>query len=475
MLKKILCTLLAATLLFSLCGCKKNTAEEYSSEMEVEVIYQYDDTSEAPTDTAATDSSTVSGGKKPTASAAAPTASTPAGTASSTPAQSTTAAVTGKNTRPYLGSATVADGRIDVNDPHVYFSPYNWYNGGSYRLNTVCGGYVKIAFTGSYFALGVDTSAIGGNDPASFLIHCYIDSAVKYSNSIEKTLADASDGKIVFADKLSAGTHYATVFLSRTGTGDAWFDGAPNSLRINGFYINAGEQIVDLADTENKVKPRRIIFYGDSITEGDGIKQGGEYCYAALLAKQLNAEYGQLGDGGIGWTKGGCRTIPNFYFSDDKYGYWRYYFYGASRFNGDNISSGYIDGAPDAIFINMGTNDTANADLDNMMSGMVSNLCTDWLYSTRSAVDSDTEIFVIVPFNYGKEESVQKIFKKALLEGVSSYCSAVPTDTRVHTLDLGSEGFKIVKNNSTDTIHPNEVGSVQLTNKLYDQVKKYMQ
>lgn len=407
--------------------------------------------------------SVVSSTNQPVSSAA------PTAPAASEPAQQTET-VTGKNSRPYLGSATVADGRIDVNDGHLYFSPYSWYNGGSYRLNTVCGGYLKVAFTGSYLAIGVDDSNIGSSSRSSFEIHGYIDSQVGESASINRTLDSASNGRIVFADNLSGGTHYATIYLSHTGEGDAWYNGAQNSLRINGVYINPGEQVVDLADTDNKVQPRRVIFYGDSITEAVGTG-GAEYGYVVQLAKKMHAEYGQLGNGGMGWTLGGARALNAFYIIDDKSGYWRYYFEGASRLVNDDINAGFIDGEPDAVFVNMGTNDAFANKTGGFDSDFTKLVCSEWLPTIRSAVGSSTDIYLIIPFDYGKSASLEKRFKNALVTATNEYKAASGDNSRFHVLDLEKEGYNIVRDNSSDSIHPNAYGASKLASKLYDLIK----
>lgn len=473
MAKKYLCLFLSLFLLTTVCGCKKNTADEYSS-TEVEVIYEVEESSQEQTaassqESSSSNNSTVKKPQKDTSSSS----STEQPVASSAPSTPTTVPdpnPTGKNSRPYLGSATVADGRIDVNDGHLYFSPYNWYNGGSYRLNTVCGGYLKVAFTGSYLAIGVDDSNIGSNGRASFEIHGYIDGVGGKDTPIVRTLDNASGGRIVFADNLSGGTHYATIYLSHTGEGDAWYNGAQNSLRINGVYINPGEQVVDLADTSNKVKPRRVIFYGDSITEAVGTS-GAEYGYVAQLAMEMDAEYGQLGNGGMGWALGGARALDSFYIIDSKAGYWRYYFEGASRLVNDDINAGFIDGEPDAVFVNMGTNDAfANKNGGGMDSSFIKTVCAGWLPSIRAAVGSNTDIYFTVPFDYGKSASLEKRFKNALLDAVDEYKSA-SGDNNLHVLDLDKEGYRIVKNFSTDDIHPDNSGASQLGRKLYDLLK----
>ncbi len=468
MFKRVLALILSVFLVFSLVGCKDNKTVDGSISDEVEVIYEYVDET----------SGTVTSGESPVVSVKPQTESKPqsdtitsSAVSSATPIKKPN--VTGKNSHPTLGAAVVANGKIDVNDGHLYFSPYNWYNGGSYRLNTVAGGYVKVAFTGSYLALGIDTSNLNAEDAGSILVNAYIDAQPDGSNAIRKSLANVQGDRIVFADNLSAGTHYATFYLSKTPITNAWTDGAPNALRVNGVYINAGEKVLDLADTENYVRPRRIVFYGDSITEGDGIVEGSEYSHATQMAALLNAEYGQLGNGGMGWYKGGCRMLDVFYRDQEKDGYWRYYIEGKSRFVNDDLSSGYIDGTPDAVFVNMGTNDVSEQSKDD--HPLIRKKVNAWLSDIRASVATDTKVFVIMPFCFGRSEQLYKRFENAVDKAVEEYNSANPSDKNTYLLNLGSDGQKVIVNNSIDGLHPNRSGSLTLAKMLYDQMQPYYQ
>ncbi len=465
--KRIICLLLALSMIFSLAGCRKTAPADSQISEEVEVIYEYgDETAEETTNEESSIDKVVKPTPKPSVD------NSQGGDSSSTGNAQTVEAIKGKNTRLYLGAATVSNGVIPVSDGHLYFSPYNWYNAGAYRQTSISGGYVKLAFTGSSLMMGVDTSNLKDNDPASFKIHAYIDCLVDSGTPAEFTLADLNGGKLTLASGLSAGEHYATIYLAQTATGNAWTDKAPNSLRVNGFYINPGQKILDLADTDNKVLPRRFALYGDSITEGTGVNEGAEHCYAAVLARKMGAEYGQMGNGGLGYMRGGARRFEFFCHIDSQNGFWRYYYSGESRLKNNDINQGFIDGDPDAVFVNMGTNDSREDHVTE--TDLLKKYVSAFLPTIRSAVADDTEIFMIVPFNFGRIDNLQPRFKNAIFSTVEDYLKKNPDYKKMHIIDLGAEGYTIVKENSTDSIHPDKKGGQLLTNKLLPLINKYM-
>ncbi len=445
-MKRFFCVLISIVLMLCFSGCKdaadtESTASEYE-----EVIYMYDDETSPSDNTDEQSSSQQKTESNPDSSSK----TSPDGSSSSEPTSH-------RNVRKYLGATTVADGNIALSEERVYFSPYSWYDAGNFKVNTVGGGYIKIAFTGSYLGIKVDKNRT--STPDKTMIQTYIDGATE---PVLKTLFDADvDGLLKIKDNLSAGTHYAIIYLSSTdGSENAWSAPPKNALYVKGFKIKAGEQLLDLADTPIKVKSRRILIYGDSITEGYGAIKGNEYGYAPIMANLLDCEYGQCAVGGAAWTHGATRGVDTFYYENGLKGYWRYHYYGASRFIDDDIRKGYIDGTPDAVFINMGTNDISGSDSD------VQGRLNAWIRDTRLATSKTTEIFVIVPFKYGNGEAKTTSQRTAFLKGYSNYADRNKNDTHIHLLDLGTEGAQIVVDNSTDALHPDMQGSSILGNKL---------
>lgn len=448
-MKKLFCLVMSLAMIFCVTGCKDSADTESNTSDYEEVIYVYDD-------------ETSSQDKTQSDASSQPTTSNVASDTGVSSEQTSTEPTSHRNVRKYLGPTTVADGKISIHEERVYFSPYSWYDGGNYKINTVGGGYIKIAFTGSFLGITVDANRT--KNPDEMLIQTYIDGSTE-PIAVYLDFANV-DGLIKIADNLSAGTHYAIIYLSSTnGSENAWTKPPKNALCVKGLNINPGEQLIDLADTPIKVKSRRIICYGDSITEGYGTEKGNEYGYAPVMANLLDCEYGQCAVGGAGWTHGATRGVDTFYYDNGFKGYWRYHFYGASRFIDDDLKKGYIDGTPDAVFINMGTNDVGGSDAD------VQNKLSSWIRDVRMATSPTTEIFVIVPFKYGNGEANATSQREAFLKGYSNYADLNTEDKHIHLLDLGTEGHKIVVDNSTDALHPNLQGSSILGHKLAELAK----
>ena len=372
-------------------------------------------------------------------------------------------------------------GDVYVNDSRLVWSPYNWHvNGSAWTETSPDGGYVKVAFTGDTLALGVDlTSQISeGVSLDKIRLDAYIDGS---STPITKTLADASNSFLTFSSTLSSGNHYAIIYLSSTfwgGGNDRWI--IPTSVvRITKIqFANDGTgNILSLAGTPLEKKNKKILIYGDSITEG-ALDPGAayayaEYAYSAVLGKDLGVEYGQVAYSGMGWTVGAQGGGPYFYNSSgNTTALWTNYSANASRLvNGSNISSGFIDGVPDAVFVNLGVNDAGGSSGSSLMRTKI----IDWLTDIRQTIGYTSKIFVISPFNFGNiGNSAYTAYKPALLGGVEDYQTANPSDTRVYLLDLGISGYNTVQANSSDGLHPNYTGSAILGQELADLVYPYI-
>ena len=169
--------------------------------------------------------------------------------------------------------------------------------------------------------------------------------------------------------------------------------------------------------------PKKSLFFGDSITNGDntvatfadGITnavatQDATVGYAPAVAASVRAEYGIVAYGGASWdgtaADGHTPGLMTFYAMLDA---------AHSR-----LKSGKFSPVPDEIFINMGENAGPAA-------GDVSNLIT----SLRAASSPATNIWVIVPFS-GRRRS-------ELTSGVFSYHSAHPADHHTSLLDIGTQ------------------------------------
>ncbi len=364
------------------------------------------------------------------------------------------------------------NGKVSLNNEKIYFSPYSWHDGGDYRLAALGGAYIKAAFTGSTFGIKIDRSRLLHISPSRLCVNAYIDGS---STPICTTLGAADMcGVLNFTTSLSSGNHYIEIYFSGSDDEEAYKYGSPNALCVTGFNIAAGERILNLSDVGRATKSGKLLFFGDSITEGIGTNSNDEKGYAPTIARTLGYEYGQCGNAGIGWTLGGCRNFVDFYIpQEDGFGkgFWREYIEGVSRFVDDDPTKGYIDGAPDAVFVNLGENDAQFRSNLTTARGRL----TGWLTDMRKVLPENTPIFVIVPFNYGGTKFASySTFKGYITGGFNDYKAANPNDNNVHLLDLGSFGWTTVRDNSTDQVHPNQTAAKILGERLAELARPYL-
>ncbi len=371
------------------------------------------------------------------------------------------------------------DGRVSLNDEKIYYSPYSWNTQDGSRYAPLPGAYIKVAFTGSTLGLRADLSRIAAVAPSSFYLHAYIDGS---STPIIKTLADVNTfGILPFTTSLGSGNHYAEIYFSGSTSGEnAYVFDSINSVRITGLKIADGAKLLNLSDVGKAPSAKKVIFHGDSITEGIGTYNYDENGYAPTIARALGLEYGQQGNSSSGWCLGGSRALQPFYIPDANGGFgtgtWRYISQHESRFVDDDPSKGYKDGTPDVVVINMGENDTFFPNNGTKVQERIKA----WLTDMRKAVPASTQIFVIVPFNFndtdGSMRAEYPIFKEYLVAGYNEYVAANPSDTNLHLLDLGSWATDLVYNNSynNDRIHPNAACAKQLGERLAELMRPYI-
>lgn len=359
---------------------------------------------------------------------------------------------------------------IAVNNANLYWSPYNWRtNGSTWTQTCPGGGYLKVAFTGTTLGIHVDKSTMGGVTLSSMMVNCYIDGATTPTVSTNIGAADANS-LITFTTSLTAGNHYAIIYLSQSPhLSDRWTTPA-EVLRITDIALANGASVLTLTGTAIQPATKKILMYGDSITEGYMTTKD-EVGYAPKMAKAMSVEYGQVGFAGTAWAVplGTPTNVPALFDGppDDTLSSWQNFDSAKSRLvNNANLSAGFLDGAPDAIFVNMGTNDAIKTATTATMRARV----TAWITAVRT-VSPNTSIFVISPFNYGSSSTPYTTYKPVLTGGFTDYTSANPTDLQVFMLDLGSSGYTTVTSNSTDNIHPNDTGSASLATSLAGLVK----
>lgn len=378
-----------------------------------------------------------------------------------------------------------AAGEVSVTDSKLYWSPYSWiFSGSTYAQTPTTGSYLKVAFTGSTIALDMDTSTFDDVTPnvipSSITMDAYIDGS---TTPVRKTLANISSGELVFKNDLAAGNHYAQIYIAANGEyTKRWGTFSPDTpaaalVRITAIQLATDGEVLSLTDTPLAQKTPMVIFYGDSITEGNGIGTTyAEDSYDADLARLLDVEYFQHAYASLTWGASFFSGTPSFYHTEAEgvsYGrsVWRNSYKGQSLLVGDDPAGGYIGGVPDAVFNNMGINDYGARGAGwNTPTDMKTRI-TGWLTDERTALGARPAIFMIVPFNYGNAAGDQiPTWKAAYLEGISDYQTSHPEDKRIYTIDLGEEGYNIVAASSSDTLHPNPTGAAELAQLIYAQV-----
>jgi lysophospholipase L1-like esterase len=223
------------------------------------------------------------------------------------------------------------------------------------------------------------------------------------------------------------------------------------ALRITGLTLDVGGATV--APT---LFPKRILFYGDSITEGvhtesasgNAIKDDdATHAFPYTCAAALGAEFGVVGIARQGWTipgEGGS-NVPIFVEA------WPYYFAGKPR---------AFTPAPDYVVVVHGTNDA----LAPAVPSHVQSTVQSWIGAARAAMPS-SRICVVVPFGG---------FERApLTQAVQAYKAANPADSNVFLIDLGVGVQSGLTNpsgqssaHSHDGIHPDAVTSEALGTQL---------
>lgn len=280
---------------------------------------------------------------------------------------------------------------LDPTDTRWYFSPYNWDSDGAgalqsnnvrasstYAQSNTPGAYFRAVFSGTSCTLTVVTTMLSGvsagNCPA---------------------LQWSIDGGATTRSQLSSGTTTVTLATGLANT----------SHTLTCYYVGVAQNANDRWTTPTMVvrvtglttdtsfsaptlKPRRLLLFGDSNTEGqEALAAGGTVAgqdasltYAQVLASALSAEIGVIGYSSQGLARPGVQNVPA---CKDA---WSYYSSGRSR-----LVSSLFSPAPDMILCNHGIND-ANNGYD--VTTPVQTVIAAW----RAASSSTTPIVFVVPW-----------------------------------------------------------------------------
>ena len=317
---------------------------------------------------------------------------------------------------------------VSPSDPSLFFSPGNWQITDALASTVNPGAYAKLSFRGSSsVALLVDA------------MPCLWSSCMTLSYSIDGLPLQLKDNpvrdgtvSIPLAEKLDPSTTHSLAIhvYNSIQYGNRWLDvgQAPytdqrQALLLWGVLLDDGAQAIP-----SKLRPKRLLAFGDSITEGVGAVCEGQgdlqtnaatKTWVQATASALSAEYGQVGFGRQGWTIEGNAQVPPFFTPglalSDKNSTWGYVFEGAQR----------SFAALDYVFVLHGTNDGLSP-ATSPPSRVVA-ACEGWLHAVRAAVGSQTVVFLVVPFG-GFGSANPPI--NALAEAFSAYQSSA-VDARV--------------------------------------------
>ncbi len=350
---------------------------------------------------------------------------------------------------------------IPISNSHWFFSPYNWNVPGKIKFSAFSamaspstvdetvtnqpGAYFTLSFANSTQAvLNLDTLGIpAGGNATTLVVQWRIDGTLYPAHSLSLT-----DTQMTLATGLTTTAHTLQFWLvSSDYHQDRWTKATPllngylapaQSLRVSGLTLDAGATV----STSSALRPKRILFYGDSITDGDKmtpLDDAGQ-AFTVTCAQLLNAEYGVVGTPGQGWACNIAPTTGLGFFGDS----FAQYYAQTPRFS---LINTFPD--PDYVFINIGTNDS----IFGSLPGTVTVNVLACMQRLRNYLPS-SQIVLVVPFGGFQAQALQLAY--------AQYTLAQPSDKKVTFLNLGPTAqigltaqTPLGTAQSFDGIHPN--------------------
>lgn len=293
------------------------------------------------------------------------------------------------------GFLLVAGTDFTVDNAAILKSPYNWYTSGStYTITNNPGAYIRLRFTGTSLAMGVDTAALF-NASITALQYPAISYRVDNAWTWTRYQLVAGDSLLALASGLSDTTHDIEINLAAAYWNIDRFGVSSgvdpiSALKVTGFTVDNGKTI-----SAPTTQSGRAMFYGDSNYEGLEILGSGATVAnqdavqaVARLVQQLSGyEVGVAAFGSQGWLAG--LSAANVGAFRDC---WDFYSEGRTRLVG-----GLFSPQPDAIVIAHGQNDAE--------SGATTTAVTTTLQDIRTAAPS-AKIIVVIPHNLNARTQV---------------------------------------------------------------------
>ncbi len=319
----------------------------------------------------------------------------------------------------------------------VYQSSEVWIQGGNSIEANTTGAYLKISFSGRSLALVVDTSNNASELPK---LGIRIDSGSVRDVQITERGSFVTVPLVSPSDLDSQAWHEARISLEGLGRDNRWIPPSGSlkidSLKVLGFALDDGAQM-----RGPLVKNKRMVVYGDSITEGARMFGGDDHVidkewwptWESQIAEDIGAEIGTVGYQGEGLEVSGGGGVPGLLYSFDQ------------------IRSGVYRNfsRPDYVFLAHGANGSPSSD---QVLQMVANLRRAYPVS---------KIFLCVPFGgYSRSAITQAYYSQQ--------------DPNVHLVDLGDAAAQAVLQNSVDQLHPNPGGNRIIANLMESQISSFL-
>lgn len=305
---------------------------------------------------------------------------------------SMTCTVTATNTYG-TGTATsnaLAAPGIVPTDPNIIYSPYNWDVQPARAKSVNAGAYMRCLIDGSVtnLVLTFDMSAVNSVPQIKWRVDDGPWTLASIASSVPLTIPATN----------SWTSHVVEFVVKASDQAVNRFTTDASAVKFTGITTSTGG-----ISRAIQRKGLNVLVFGDSITEGvRTIFNSGTYSvgndatqgWAYNLRENLGAEVGVVGFGGQGYTVLGGQDVPVFPTS--------YAEIFQDPISGNPIARSFTTpAAPDLIFINMGTNDSAatsatvQADAIAVLNGLL------------AATPAKTMIVQIEPFNASQAAALQ--------------------------------------------------------------------
>ena len=194
---------------------------------------------------------------------------------------------------------------IPATDNRIYHTEHNWYTDPAGFLETInSGAYLKVRFNGSSFRLNLDDSFNQVNCTLAWSVD---------DGPEQSIFMPVTSNSITIASNLNKDAiHSLYLFVKNQLSPDCWYNPITR-LRIMNVTIDD-----DATLFAPKLASKRLLVYGDSITEGTNINgmlpkqlaNDAHLTWAFALALALDAELSVVAFGGQGYTKAGAGNSP---------------------------------------------------------------------------------------------------------------------------------------------------------------------